>query len=129
MTTFLIILTIWLAGWAYGSRLALQHRMTRLTCSSGRWLTLEYCLKNDPKGCARPEGEIRDRTLTDGAAALGIGMAWPVLVLARIIVGTTPLTTGEQDRTIREQKRRIDQQARQIADAHRQLGIRDRRDR
>lgn len=108
MTTLLVILAVWLTGWAAGTRIALTYRMTRTMCTgnhgkSGVLLTEEYCRNNHPTTCRASIGETRDRTIRDGMWAAWVALAWPLLIVARIIIGTTPRTPGETQRIIDQQ--------------------------
>lgn len=121
MTVFLIVLAVWVAGWAYGARLALTYRMSKVVCPEN--LDLDYaniCRESHgnrhgkPSHVPVPLGAIRERTVADGAAALGVGLAWPVLILAKLLTVTTPATPGESLRRLREQEVRIAEQAAEI---------------
>lgn len=118
----LIVLFVFLAGWVYGARLMLAYRMTRMECTKGH---AGYICRQVYDGrCAAPAGELRDRTLKDASIALGVGLAWPVLILAHLLTVTTPPTPGEAKRTIREQERRIAEQNADIERLIRENGLR-----
>lgn len=123
MVVWLIVLVVFLAGWIYGARLVLTAWMSQLRCTNGLHF-IDICEQHHPAGCRRPIGELRTRTLSDGVAALGVGLAWPVLILAHLLTATTPLTPGEAKCTIREQERRIAEQSADIERLHRQIGVR-----
>lgn len=118
--TWWLILAIWLVGWYYGARLALAWRMNKLVCSRDNEF-LSICRGYDGPGCAKPLGAVRARGLPDGLAALAIGLAWPVLLLARGLVATTPPTDVEARRIATEQARRIEVQATEIARLEREI--------
>ena len=120
--TWWILLVVWIAGWAYGTRLALTHLMSRMKCPKGNEF-LSLCREFHGPACAKPIGEMRERTMIDASIALGMGLAWPWLVLARIAAGATPLTPGEVTRRTRELEQRITDQRGEIDRLHRQLGI------
>lgn len=115
-----LTLAAWLAGWYFGARLALAMRMQRLACTGGLNY-LQNCRHFHRPECAKPIGSLRDRTMGDGLAAIGIGATWPVLIIARAIMATTPLTASEASRVVREQQRRIADQATEIERLERQI--------
>lgn len=112
MTTFLTLLAVWVIGWAAGARIALTNRMNTGVCKKGFDSLGPEC--HGP-GCRIPLGQLRERNLTDACAALGTGLAWPVLLAAALLSATTPATPGEATRRLAEQQHRIKQQADTIA--------------
>lgn len=118
-----LILACYLAGWVAGTRIALTGLMDRSRCAEG--YMAENCRKFHRKGCFKPVGEQRPRTVWDAALACLIGVAWPALLVATAVMHTTPPTSGEAKRIAAEQARRIADQQDEIERLQRQIGLRN----
>jgi hypothetical protein len=125
-----LVLAGYLAGILAGSRVAIRMRMERPICSKGdRFLDrskgdrfLDLCREYHGAKCAVPAGQLRPRQMEDGAVALVMGLAWPVVVAIYAIMHTTPPTPGEARRLLAEQERRIESQAKDIERLTRMIG-------
>lgn len=118
MTTLivdLVLLAAWMPGWFVGSRIALAAMMNARVANCAKHIDLPYASYCQKHGCARPVGQVRERTVADGVKALGLGVLWPALILSHWVMQSTPLTDGEKDRRLREQQSQLDAQSEQIA--------------
>lgn len=109
----LAVLAVHLTGWAIASRIALATLMSEKACSQGLNF-LENCRSYHGLQCAKPVGQLRDRTHGDAMKAIGRGLFWPGVIASHVLLAVTPPTVGELERRITEQAAEIDRLTRNI---------------
>lgn len=104
-----LIPVVYLLGTLVGARVWLRSWMENVVCSGiGRDQEfLSFCRANHVSKCAQPRGETRDRRLADGILALVIGLAWPLILLAQLVVRSTPASPAEARYKLRTQQEEI----------------------
>lgn len=110
----LIGIAVYLAGWFIGSRVAIGYLMNRQILVLCAHTLVESCRKYHEGRHITTVGATRDRDLTDGLAALGLGLLWPIVLPAHVLVRTTPRTSGESERIMAAQKATIDRLTKEV---------------
>lgn len=112
MTVFLISIALYLAGWVWGTRDYLRFSLENPRCTIYRDRDHSFCRTHHAAACWSPPTY---RTLGMITTAMGVGLIWPFMLVAKGVSRTVPPTP-------REMQQRIDEQAAEIDRLTRELG-------